>query len=98
MTEHNGVDDVIVLKARLSAAVTQNDPPLEKVRELVCALVDKMKADGAPPERVVIAVKLAVLGDTTLRALPNSHQLTDPEKLLEQALGWCIRRYYGATS
>jgi hypothetical protein len=96
MIEHEaGGEDVTVLKARLSAAVKQPDIPLEKVRELVCALVDKMKADGAPPEKVIIAVKLSVLHDAPVRATPFSHQLTRQEKILERALGWCIQRYYG---
>ena len=99
MTGHDaGGDDVNVLKARLSAAVAQPDIPLEKVRELVCAIVDKMKAGGAPSERVIIAVKMAVLLDVTVRAALYSHQLTRREKLLEQALGWCIQRYYGGAS
>jgi hypothetical protein len=99
MTEHDaGGDDVNVLKARLSAAVAQPDIPLEKVRELVCAIVDKMKAGGAPPEKVIIAVKMAVLLDVTVRAALYSHQLTRREKLLEQALGWCIQQYYGGAS
>jgi hypothetical protein len=99
MTEHDaGGDDVNVLKARLSAAVSQPDIPLESVRELVCALVDKMKVDGAPPEKVIIAIKMSVLLDVTVRATLYSHQLTGREKLLDQALGWCIQRYYGAPS
>jgi hypothetical protein len=65
-----------------------------KIRELVCALVDKMKVEGAPPEKVVVTVKVAVLGPT-VRTDPNSHQPNSRQKLLEQALGWCIERYYG---
>jgi hypothetical protein len=98
MTEHDAGADTNALQAQLTAGVTQHDIPLEKVRALVCALVDKMKADGAAPEKVIIAVKLAVLRDVTVRAAPYSYQLTRQEKLLEQALGWCIQRYYGARS
>jgi hypothetical protein len=98
MTEHDAGADTNALQAQLTAGVTQHDIPLEKVRALVWALVDKMKADGAAPEKVIIAVKLAVLRDVTVRAAPYSHQLTRQEKLLEQALGWCIQRYYGARS
>ena len=99
MTEHDaGGDDVNVLKARLSTAVAQPDIPLEKVRELVCALVEKMKADGAPPEKVIVAVKMAVLLDVTVRAALYSDHLTRQEKLLDQALAWCIQQYYGGAS
>ena len=57
-----------------------------------------MKADGAPPEKVIIAVKLAVLRDATVSAAPYSHQFTRQERLLEQALCWCIQQYYGGAS
>jgi hypothetical protein len=97
MTEHGvGDDDLNVLKGQLAAAARQDGVPFEKVHELVCALVDIMKADGAPPEKVIIAVKLAVLRDVTVRATPYSHQVTRQEKLLDQALGWCIQQYYGS--
>ncbi len=91
-----GGDDTNALKAQLTAAVARPDIPSAKVRELVCALVDKMKAEGAPPEKVVIAVKSAVLGDRALRAVPDPGQLKEAEKVLQQALSWCIQQYYGA--
>jgi len=83
-----------LLKNQLTAAVRTSATEQDKVRGLVCALVDQMKSDGAEPEKVVIAVKSAVLGDTTVKAGPDSAQLKETEKMLQRALTWCIERYY----
>ena len=97
MTEHDvSVDDINVLKAQLAAAARQPGVPLEKVHGLVCALVDMMKSAGAPPEKVIIAVKEAIFGGTTITATFNRDRLTDQEQLLDQAVVWCIKRYYGS--
>jgi hypothetical protein len=95
MVEHPfSVEDTDLLKARLRAAVSQRDVAIESVRELVCALVEKMKAEGAPPEKVVIAVKAAVLGNIPVRAHPRSRRVAETQALLEKALTWCIHQYY----
>lgn len=83
------------LKNQLSEAVTQSGIEQAKVRALICALVDEMKSEGAEPEKVVIAVKSAMLGDTTVKAAPDSAHLKETEKMLQRALTWCIERYYG---
>jgi len=83
------------LKTQLSEAATNSEVEQEKVRELVCALVDQMKSEGAEPQKVVIAVKSAVLGDTTVKAAPDSAHLRETEKMLQRVLRWCIERYYG---
>jgi hypothetical protein len=82
------------LKSQLSAAITKSEVEQEKVRALVCALVDQMKAEGAEPQKVVIAIKSAVLGDTTMKAAPDSTHLKETEKMLQRALTWCLERYY----
>lgn len=94
MTDRSTGRDAKAIAAQLSAVVRQPGVPPEKIRELVCALVDKMKAEGAPPEKVVIAVKQVVLQDIAIRATKDP--VKGPEKLLEQALSWCIGRYYGS--
>ena len=83
------------LKNQLTEAVTRTGIEQDKVRALVCALVDQMKSEGAEPEKVVIAVKSAMLGDVTVKAAPDSAHLKETEKMLQRALTWCIERYYG---
>lgn len=90
----NGDDKTRVLKGQLTAAVRTSAIEQDKVRALVCALVDQMKSDGAEPEKVVIAIKSAVLGDTTVKAAPAPTHLKETEKMLQTALTWCIERYY----
>ena len=82
------------LKTQLSEAVTRSGVEQDKVRALVCALVDQMKSEGAEPEKVVIAIKSAVLRDTTVKAAPDSAHLKETEKVLQRALTWCIEQYY----
>jgi hypothetical protein len=84
-----------VLEARLSAAIRDPGVSEETIRQLVCALVDKMKAGGAPPEKVVLAVKRAVRGDTEVVAVgaKRTPQRTNQE-FVQQAVTWCIKRYY----
>lgn len=83
------------LKNQLSEAVTRSGSEQDKIRALVCALVDQMKSEGAEPEKVLIAIKSAMLGDTTVKAAPDSAQLRETEKMLQRAVTWCIERYYG---
>jgi hypothetical protein len=83
------------LKNQLSEAVTRSGIEQDKVRALVCALVDQMKSEGAEPEKVVIAVKSAVLSETTVKAASDPANLKETEKMLQRALTWCIEQYYG---
>jgi hypothetical protein len=83
------------LKNQLSEAVTRPGIEKDQVRVLVCALVDQMKSEGAEPEKVVIAVKSAMLGDATVKAAPDPAYLKETEKMLQLALTWCIEKYYG---
>jgi hypothetical protein len=96
MTEDplGGASPTKALKNELTAAMTNSAVEKEKVRALVCALVDQMKSEGAGPEKVVIAIKSAMLGDTTVKAAPDRANLKDTEKMLQSALTWCIERYY----
>jgi hypothetical protein len=95
MTDDTSGAKVNALKNQLSQAVTRSGVEQDKVRALVCALVDQMKSDGAEPEKVVIAIKSAMLGDTTVQAAPDSAHLKEKEMMLQRALTWCIERYYG---
>jgi predicted RNase H-like nuclease len=89
-----GANQTNALKTQLSVAVSKSAVEQDKVRSLVCALVDQMKSEGAEPEKVVIAIKSAVLGDTTVKAAPDTAHLKETEKMLQRALTWCIERYY----
>lgn len=90
-----GTANTNALKNQLSEAVTRPGIEQDEVRALVCALVDQMKSEGAEPEKVVIAVKSSMLGDTTVKAAPDSAHLKETEKMVQRALTWCIERYYG---
>ena len=96
MTDDNrgGTNQATALKRELSEAIAKPGVEPDKVRALVCALVDQMKTEGAEPEKVVIAIKSAVLGDATVKAAPDSSHLKETEKMLQRALTWCIERYY----
>jgi hypothetical protein len=83
------------LKNQLSEEVTRPGVDQDKVRALICGLVDQMKSEGAEPEKVVIAIKSAVLRDVTVKAAPDSAHLEETERMLQRALTWCIERYYG---
>jgi hypothetical protein len=39
-------ETIIALEAKLNAALNRTDPSREEVRNIVCALVDKMKSAG----------------------------------------------------
>jgi hypothetical protein len=83
------------LKNQLSDAAARSGVEQDNVRALVCALVDQMKSEGAEPEKVVIAVKSAMLGSATVKSAPDPAYLKETEKMLQLALTWCIQQYYG---
>jgi hypothetical protein len=89
-------DDASAIKARLQAEVARSNVAPDTVRELVCALVDRMKGDGEPPEKVVVAVKSALLGEPgePRRVAYDLDARAEAETLLRQALSWCIQQYY----
>ena len=88
-------DDISALQAQLGAHPTRTNIQVDEIRKRVCSLVDKMKADGAPPEKVVVAVKTAVL--SLLRPIETlaPAEFKEAEKLLHQALTWCLEQYFG---
>jgi hypothetical protein len=65
-----------------------------RIKELVNTIVDRMRSEGAPPERVVIAVKSAIVSGLNPIASPDPAKRTDSERLLRDYLGWCLQRYY----
>ncbi|MEA2763472.1 MAG: hypothetical protein QOD47_2756 [Gemmatimonadaceae bacterium] len=85
--------DTNALKARLSAAAARVDLAPAELRALVCALVDRMKSEGAPPEKVLIAVKNA-FNDASTANHPSREALAESARTLSEAVTWCIEQYY----
>jgi hypothetical protein len=75
-------------KALADIASTDARPTTQQRADLesrVCAVVDHMKADGAPPESVVVLVKnLATAAGIRWSS----------ETLFDDVVGWCIQRYF----
>lgn len=65
-----------------------------RLRDLVGSIVDNMRSEGAPPERVVIAVKSAIVSSLGNITAPDPAKRAESEKLLKDCLGWCLERYY----
>jgi hypothetical protein len=97
-------ETIIVLEARLNAALNGADPSRDDVRNIICALVDEMKSEGAPPEKVLIRVKNAFTGRNGAKKInwttlsDGERVLRERERLLSEAVTWCIERYYSATN
>jgi hypothetical protein len=87
-------DDMNALKARLSAAATRANSDAGELRTIVCALVDRMKSEGAPPEKVLVAVKHAFMGASEANH-PSRATLAESARTLSEAVSWCIEQYYG---
>ena len=80
------------IDAQLRSALKRGSPDLDEIRELVCALVDAMKGQGATPEKVLVTVKTAVF-----ESMPQSLTLkarNDAEETAQRAVVWCIEHYY----
>lgn len=80
------------LRQQLTQEVQRVDKA--RIQELVNAIVDRMRSEGAPPERVVIAVKSAIVSGLDPVTSPDPAKRGDSEKLLRDCLGWCLQRYY----
>lgn len=83
---------------RDALTITPLDP--SAVKCAVFALVDDMRELGAPCERIIIEIKrISEVENTPLyRALMQraSEEERAARALIEQAVRWCIDRYYGA--
>ena len=63
-----------------------NGNDIELLYQRVAAAVDELKADGALPERVLIAIKRLV----TRAGIPLGYR----RPLLEHMTVWCVERYF----
>jgi hypothetical protein len=92
--------EIIALREAYTAyahAAKRDRPSASAIQVLVCAVVDVMKADGWPPERVVVAVKSIAreAGLSPSASLMLRHmQLGEVDELLTSSVRWCIERYY----
>ena len=80
------------LQQQLTAEVRRLDRP--RIQELVNAIVDRMRSQGEPPERVVIAIKTAIVNGMSHVISPDPAKRSESEKLMRDCLGWCLQRYY----
>jgi hypothetical protein len=80
--------------SKLRAAVERPVVEPAEVRELVREVVASLKKRGAPPEAVIVIIKRAVLGDAPL--ISPSVSQRERDKLLNDAVVWCVRDYYGS--
>ena len=72
--------------ARFADRVYDLTPDEERELETrVCAVVDDMKAGGATPERILIAIK-RLAADAGVQWMEH--------RLFGQIINWCVRRYY----
>ena len=66
---------------------------LAELRGAVQAYVARLKAVGAPPESVVIAVKAATAG-AALLAWQSYDTQREATALTERVVRWCVQEYY----
>jgi len=69
----------------------------KELRELVCSVVDELKAAGWPPERSIIAIKEIAqeVGLTQSQGvLVRDRDLTPRDALLATLVRWTIECYY----
>jgi hypothetical protein len=74
------------------------------LRDATTALVERLKRDELPPERVVVALKTAILKYGSLHRMPSL--VDDGEDLCwthcvetyRQAFAWCLDAYFGTAA
>jgi predicted type IV restriction endonuclease len=70
-----------------------------RIRPLVCEVVDELKKEEWPAERVIVALKTiareASLVTTT--SLPATQEITSGDRLLGESVRRCIEHYYRDT-
>ena len=88
--------------AQLRDALTSTPVDPAAVRCAVFALVDDMRELGAPCERIIIEIKrISEIENTPLyRAMMRreSDEQRSARALIDDAVRWCIDRYYGKES
>jgi hypothetical protein len=62
-------------------------------REAIAALAEHLKEGGAPPERVVIAVKRVISG--AIRTVWPRPEPRDRRRMVDEGVRCCVAAYYG---
>ena len=59
------------------------------LRDAICDFVRDLKAEGAPPERVLVTVK------DVIAAADSGRDTEQQRRFVQQVITWCIEAYYG---
>jgi hypothetical protein len=94
MTQGNDANHANLENLRQQLTVEVKRVDRVRIQELVNAIVDRMRNAGEPPERVVIALKTAIVSGMSHVTSPDPEQRAEAEKLMRDCLGWCLQRYY----
>jgi hypothetical protein len=95
----NSQPEIVALResyASFAKAKTRDRASARQIQPLVCDAVDAMKADGWPPERVIVAIKALAreVGLVPEPILPVVQETTPGDSLLADSVKWCIEHYY----
>lgn len=92
---------VIALRESLARALST--PPRDweekRLHDLVCNVVEDLKAAGWPPERAIVAVKEIATEaglEQSRNVLMLNRDLDARDALLVKVVRWCIECYYDA--
>jgi hypothetical protein len=91
--------DASPLATKLEGQLSRLEFPLSPatraaVRECVCEYVDSAKAQGWPPERIIVEIKHIAAHVGFRSVLATAPRRRSSDLLLGDMVGWCIRRYY----
>lgn len=79
----------------------RNDGTEQALHDATIALVERLKRDGVPPERVVVALKSAIARYSSLHWTPTLiDEVEDPgsdhgAETYRKVFGWCLDAYFG---
>jgi len=84
--------DVVALRSALASlpptAYGADQQSLGSLHERLCAVVDLLKAEGLPPERVLLAIK-GIAYEAKMGA--------SAAILVERMVTWCLEQYFKAS-
>jgi len=73
------------------------------LHDATVALVERLKHDELPPERVIIALKAAIVKYGSLHRMPSlldegeDRRRTQRAETYRKAFAWCLDAYFGTT-
>lgn len=90
-------------RAFTEACLRNSPQSIRDLRDATAALVERLKADGLPPERVVVAIKTALVrygGYPHPPSYDDGHETPEDEqraKTYRCVFNWCLDAYYGTS-